>query len=147
MPERPRPTLKTLWCSPTTPAVNADRLSWTRINDELLVKLRILNGRDTDLAADATRTVNRLRDALLALSPALERAIGDKLVTNQGLRDVLVSWPTPTALKTAGRSRIANRIAKNSPRTAQRLTDAITEALDAQSHHSHSRNRLGRHHL
>ena len=36
---------------------NADRLSWTRINDELLVKLRILNGRDIDLAADATRTV------------------------------------------------------------------------------------------
>ena len=112
---------------------NADRLSWTRINDELLVKLRILNGRDTDLAADATRTVNRLRDALLALSPALERAIGDKLVSNPGLRDVLVSWPTPTALKTAGRSRIANRIAKHSPRAAQRLTDAITEALDAQS--------------
>ncbi len=112
---------------------NADRLSWTQLNDELLVKLRILNGRDVDLAADATRTVNRLRDALLALSPALERAIGDKLVTNQGLRDVLVSWPTPTALKAAGRSRITNRIAKNSPRTAQRLTEAITEALDAQS--------------
>ena len=112
---------------------NADRLSWTQLNDELLVKLRILNGRDTDLAADATRTVNRLRDALLAISPALERAIGDKLVTNQGLRDVLVSWPTPTALKAAGRSRIANRIAKNSPRTTQRLTEAITAALDAQS--------------
>ena len=112
---------------------NADRLSWTQLNDELLVKLRILNGRDVDLAADATRTVNRLRDALLALSPALERAIGDKLVSNPGLRDVLVSWPTPTALKTAGRSRIANRIAKHSPRAAQRLTDAITEALDAQS--------------
>ena len=112
---------------------NADRLSWTRINDEMLVKLRILNGRDVDLAADATRTVNRLRDALLALSPALERAIGDKLVTNQGLRDVLVSWPTPTALKAAGRSRIANRIAKRSPRTTQRLTEAITAALDAQS--------------
>ena len=94
---------------------------------------RILNGRDTDLAADATRTVNRLRDALLAISPALERAIGDKLVTNPGLRDVLVSWPTPTALKAAGRSRIANRIAKHSPRTAQRLTEAIWVALDAQS--------------
>ena len=112
---------------------NADRLSWTQLNDELLVKLRILNGRDTDLAADATRTVNRLRDALLAISPALERAIGDKLVSNPGLRDVFVSWPTPTALKAAGRSRIANRIAKHSPRAAQRLTDAITAALDAQS--------------
>ncbi len=42
---------------------NADRLGWTTVTDELLARLRILNGRDTDLAADATGTVNRLRDA------------------------------------------------------------------------------------
>ena len=52
---------------------NADRLSWTAPSDELLARLRILNGRDADLAADATRAANRLRDALLAVSPALER--------------------------------------------------------------------------
>ena len=44
---------------------NADRLSWTTPSDELLARLRILNGRDADLAADATRAANRLRDALL----------------------------------------------------------------------------------
>ena len=55
---------------------NADRLSWTTPSDELLARLRILNGRDADLAADATRAANRLRDALLAVSPALERALG-----------------------------------------------------------------------
>ena len=59
---------------------NADRLTWTTITDELLARLRILNGRDTDLAGDATRAANRLRDALLAVSPALERALGDKLM-------------------------------------------------------------------
>ena len=32
---------------------NADRLTWTQPSDELLARLRILNGRDTDLAADA----------------------------------------------------------------------------------------------
>ena len=34
---------------------NADRLTWTEPSDELLARLRILNGRDADLAADATR--------------------------------------------------------------------------------------------
>ena len=112
---------------------NADRLSWTQLSDELLARLRILNGRDVDLAADATRTVNRLRDALLAVSAALERAIGDKLASNPGLRDALASWGTPTALKAAGRTRIRNRVAKRSPRAAQRLTEAIWAALDAQT--------------
>ena len=112
---------------------NADRLSWTTPSDELLVRLRILNGRDADLAADATRAANRLRDALLTVSPALERALGDKLATSGGARDALARWGTPTALRSAGRARIRTRIAKRSPRTADRLTDAIWGALDAQS--------------
>ena len=106
---------------------NADRLTWTTPSDELLVRLRILNGRDADLAADATRAANRLRDALLTVSPALERALGDKLATSGGARDALARWGTPTALRSAGRSRIRTRIAKRSPRTAGRLTDAIAK--------------------
>ena len=113
---------------------NADRLSWTTPSDELLVRLRILNGRDADLAADATRAANRLRDALLTVSPALERAVGDKLSSSGGARDALARWGTPTALRDAGKARVRTRIAKRSPRTAQRLTDAIWGAsLDAQS--------------
>ena len=112
---------------------NADRLSWTTPSDELLVRLRILNGRDADLAADATRAANRLRDALLAVSPALERAVGDKLSSSGGARDALARWGTPTSLRAAGKARVRTRIAKRSPRTADRLTDAIWGALDAQS--------------
>ena len=112
---------------------NADRLSWTTPSDELLARLRILNGRDADLAADATRAANRLRDALLTVSPALERAVGDKLSSSGGARDALARWGTPTALRDAGKARVRTRIAKRSPRTAQRLTDAIWGALDAQS--------------
>ena len=44
----------------------------------------------------------------------------------------LARWGTPTALRAAGRARIRTRIAKRSPRTADRLTDAIPAALDAQ---------------
>ena len=112
---------------------NADRLVWVQPSDELLARLRILNGRDADLAADANRAANRLRDALLAVSPALERATGDKLAANAGLRDALARWGTPTALRSAGKARVRTRIAKRSPRTAQRLTEAIWAALDAQS--------------
>ena len=43
-------------------------------NDELLAQLRVLNGYDADLAADATRLSNRLRDALRA-SPRPSSAV------------------------------------------------------------------------
>lgn len=72
---------------------NADRLTWATVTGELLARLRILNGRDTDLAADATRAGNRLRDALLAVSPALERAVGERLMSTSGLRAALATWP------------------------------------------------------
>ena len=67
------------------------------------------------------------------MSPALERAVGDKLSSSGGARDALARWGTPTALRDAGKARVRTRIAKRSPRTAQRLTDAIWGALDAQS--------------
>ena len=40
---------------------NADRLVWLAVTDELLVRLRVLNGRDVDLAVDANRIANRCR--------------------------------------------------------------------------------------
>ena len=55
------------------------------------------------------------------------------MTTNAGARDALARWGTPTALHSAGRARARTRISKRSPRTAQRLTDAIWAALDAQS--------------
>ena len=111
---------------------NPDRLTWVEISDELLVRLRVVNGHDADLASDANRAINRCRDALLAVSPALERTIGHRL-TQPGIRDVLVKWPTPTALNTAGQTRIRNAIKKRSPRLATKLTTQILVAVDAQT--------------
>ena len=91
-----------------------------------------LDAYDTDLAADATRLTNRLRDALTGLSPALERVLGPKL-HNAGARDLLARYPTPQALATAGHGRIARTLRKRSPRLAKALTEAVTEALDAQT--------------
>lgn len=112
---------------------HTDRLSLVAIGDPLLTRLRILNSRDTDLAADANRPLLRLREALMGVSPALERAIGDRLASRTGLRDLLERWPTPTALRDVGRARIRARIAKRSPRAADRLADAIWGALAAQT--------------
>lgn len=112
---------------------HSDQLTWLSTDDPELARLRILNSRDIALAADANRAVDRLREALVAVSPALERAVGDKLVSIAGLRDLLEHWSTPTALQAAGRARIRSRIAKHSPRSAGQFADAIWGALETQT--------------
>ena len=111
---------------------NADRLAWLDVTDDLLVSLRVLNGRDVDLATDANRATNRTRDALVAVSPALERAVGARL-GQAGVRDLLAKWSTPSALHAAGRTRIRNTIKRRSPRIAAKVADDIVAALDAQT--------------
>jgi transposase len=101
-------------------------------SDELLEQLRVLNGFDIDLAADVTRVTNRLRDLLVSVSPALERAVGSRL-HQPGARALIAKFPTPTALRTGGRARIARTIKARSPRLADKVTTAVLEALDAQS--------------
>jgi transposase len=100
-------------------------------SDELLAKLRVLNGYDIDLAADQTRLANRLRDALTSIAPALERTLGERL-HQAGIRDLLATYPTLTALRTAGRARIEAVIKTRSPRLAPKVTIAIAAALAAQ---------------
>jgi transposase len=111
---------------------NADRLAWLDVGDDLLLQLRVLNGRDVDLATDANRIINRTRDALTALSPGLERVVGHRLV-QAGVRDLIAKWSTPTALRTAGKIKIRNTIKKRSPRIATKIGDEVWAALDAQT--------------
>jgi transposase len=101
-------------------------------SDDLLDQLRVLNGFDVDLAADQTRVANRLRDALTSVSPALERALGSRLGL-AGVRDLLAKHPTLSTLRAAGRGRIARAVKTRSPRSADKIADAVTAALDAQS--------------
>ena len=101
-------------------------------SDELLGQLRVLGGYDADLAADATRLSNRLRDALTSVSPALERVLGPRL-HRAGVRDLLARYPSPAALAQAGRGRIGRTIRKRSPRLAAALTNAVVAALEAQT--------------
>lgn len=68
----------------------------------------------------------------MAVSPALERAVGDRL-GQPGIRDLLKIWSTPSELRRAGKTRVCRKIARRSPRIADKVTDAIWHALDAQS--------------
>ena len=74
-------------------------------SDELLARPRVLNGFDIHLAADQTRVVTRLRDALTSVSPALERALGKRL-GHVGVRDLVAAYPTLIALWAAGSDKI-----------------------------------------
>ncbi|UGT67831.1 IS110 family transposase [Nocardia gipuzkoensis] len=70
-----------------------------RIDDELIVELRMLIARRRDLAGDRTRLVNRLHQQLLSLSPALERVLD---LTNQGPLVLLTGYQIPETLRQAG---------------------------------------------
>jgi hypothetical protein len=57
------------------------------------VELRLLCGRRADLVADRTRTINRLRQQLTGLCPALERAAC--LAGQRGWLVLLARWQRP----------------------------------------------------
>jgi hypothetical protein len=64
----------------------------------------LLAPRRRDLVTDQTRIVTRLREALLSLFPALERALD---FNNKGPLTLLTHYQTPTKLRRAGHKRLA----------------------------------------
>ena len=72
--------------------------------EEEVAELRILLGRRRDLLVDQNRTITRLGEALLALSPALERALD---LNRRGPLTLLTRYQSPQRLRRAGHKRIA----------------------------------------
>jgi transposase len=71
-----------------------------RPGDEIAIDLRILTARRTDLVADRTRAINRLRAQLLEYFPALERAFD---YSNSKAALILLSgYQTPDGLRRIG---------------------------------------------
>ena len=101
-------------------------------DDETLAELSVLAGYDDDLAAQATRLTNRLRDALLHVHPALERLLGPRL-DRGGVLDLIAAAPTPQALRELGLDAIIALMRPRSPRLAKSLPAQILAALDAQT--------------
>jgi transposase len=103
-----------------------------QLAEEQIAELSMLCGFDDDLAKQSTATANRIRGLLTQIHPALERVIGPRL-DHPAVLDLLRTWPTPAALRHAGRRRIGNRLAKLAPRMGERLADEIIQALGQQT--------------
>jgi len=93
--------------------------------EQELAELQLLLARRRDLVTDQGRTITRLREALLSLFPALERALD---LNSKGPLTLLTHYQTPTHLKRAGHKRIAsylrNRGVKGSNKLAQKALSA-----------------------
>ncbi|MFD0266065.1 IS110 family transposase [Streptomyces sp. NPDC127106] len=103
------------------------------LTDEITAELTVLVGfDDQDLAAEATRTSNRIRGLLTQFHPSLERVLGPRL-DHQAVTWLLERYGSPAALRKAGRRRLVEVIRPRAPRMAARLIDDIFDALDEQT--------------
>ncbi|MFK4273525.1 IS110 family RNA-guided transposase, partial [Streptomyces milbemycinicus] len=100
-----------------------------RPGDEVAVDLRTLTTRRTDLVADRTRQINRLRAQLLEIFPALERTLD---MTNKGPVILLTGYQTPAAIRRSGARRIETWLRNRKVRGAAALAQAAVEAAEAQ---------------
>jgi len=101
-----------------------------RVGDDIAVELRILTARRTDLVADRTRAINRLRAQLLGYFPALERAFDYS--TSKAALILLTGYQTPDGLRRAGAARLAAWLRKRKARNADAVAAKALEAANAQ---------------
>ncbi|MET9419090.1 IS110 family transposase, partial [Streptomyces klenkii] len=102
------------------------------LTDEITAELTVLTGFDQDLAAEATRTSNRIRGLLTQFHPSLERVLGPRH-DHQAVTWLLERYGSPAALRKAGRRRLVEVIRPKAPRMATRLIDEVFDALDEQT--------------
>lgn len=86
-------------------------LSELRAGEQEIAELQLLLGRRRDLLSDQTRTVTRLRETLLSLFPALERALD---LNRRGPLTLLTHYQTPAQLRRAGHKRVATYLRNRS---------------------------------
>ncbi len=103
-----------------------------REDDDGIATLAMLAGFDEDLAAQVNQLSNRIRGLLTQIHPALERTLGPRLQHPAAL-DLLQRYPSPQALRSAGRARLAARLRRRAPRLGDRLAEDIVAALAEQT--------------
>jgi transposase len=101
-----------------------------RPGEEIAVDLRILTARRTDLVADRTRAINRLRAQLLEYFPALERAFDYS--HSKAALTVLTGYQTPDALRHLGAVRLEAWLRKRKAHNAAAVAATAIEAANAQ---------------
>lgn len=104
-------------------------LTPVRADDELIVELRMLVARREDLVGNRTRAVNRLRDQLLAIAPALERVVE---LAHKGPLVLLTGFQTPAALRTAGVATVTEWLRRRGVYKAEALAEKVIRAAQLQ---------------
>ncbi|WP_086559249.1 IS110 family transposase [Streptomyces africanus] len=97
---------------------------------QLAADLALLTAHRTDLITDRVRTLNRLRDVLTGMFPALERAFDYS--ARKGALVLLTGYQTPAALRRRGLSRLASWLVNRGVRDADSVAAAAVEAAQAQ---------------
>lgn len=96
-----------------------------------LAELQFLLARRRDLVTDQSRAITRLRETLLSLFPALERALN---LNNKGDLTLVASYQTPAAaIRRMGRSRLAAFLGKRGVKGADGLAQKALAAAESQS--------------
>jgi transposase len=95
-----------------------------------LAELQLLLARRRDLIADRTRCVNRLRDVLLSLFPALERALD---LNGKGALILVRHYQTPGAIRRIGQRRLAAFLKNRGVKGAEEIARKALTAAKAQS--------------
>jgi transposase len=95
-----------------------------------LAELQLLLARRRDLVTDQTRSISRLRDALLSLFPALERALD---LNSKGALTLVARYQTPATIRRVGHKRLVAYLRKHGVKGAEVLAAKALTAAKAQS--------------
>jgi transposase len=95
-----------------------------------LAELQLLLARRRDLVVDRTRAVTRLREALLALFPALERALD---LNQKGALVLLTRYQSPAKIRRTGHKRLAAHLKGRGVKGAEGLAKKALAAAKTQS--------------
>ena len=97
---------------------------------QLAADLALLVGHRKDLVADRVRMINRLRDVLTGIFPALERAFDYS--GQRGALILLTGYQTPAAIRRAGQVRLERWLAKRGAHSAEQVAAKALDAARAQ---------------
>jgi transposase len=95
-----------------------------------IAELQLLLARRRDLITDQSRTITRLRETLVSLFPALERALD---LNSKGPLTLLTHYQTPAQLRRAGHKRIATYLRNRSVKGSNKVAHKALAAARAQS--------------
>ncbi|WEH12887.1 IS110 family transposase [Streptomyces sp. VNUA24] len=97
---------------------------------QLTADLALLTAHRSDLVADRVRLINRLRDVLTGIFPALERAFDYS--SQKGALVLLTGDQTPAGIRRHGRARLTAWLANRGVRSADAVAATALEAAQTQ---------------